>query len=346
MNAFQNYVGLDAHSKNCFFVVMNKFGKVTGRIKVATTESAILGFVGSLKGSVALTCEEGALSQWLYVLLVDKVDCLVVCHPADNVKRPGPKTDFRDAAELADLLRVNRLTPVFHSTDKKIELRTLISGYDDLIAEIVRAKNRYKALFRLCGTVASGPAIYNDKEAIKGLSTRCQRMVGKSLFEQIEMLENQKELFKKEFERNRRKFKAISLLCSIPGFGVVRANQVVAIVVTPCRFPTKYDYFSYAMLIKHNQMSDGTLYGCRKIHARSSLRAVYRSAALSAVRSDNALSRKYTRMQLVGCTEKAARRAIARALAAISLGVWKTGKEYNDELLEERIRKGERQKRG
>ncbi|RLE44790.1 hypothetical protein DRJ25_06370, partial [Candidatus Woesearchaeota archaeon] len=87
------------------------------------------------------------VSQWLYMLLKDEVDHLVVCDAKFN-KRSGPKNDKIDATELADLLRVNRLKPVFHTDDAMAELRTLMSGYYDLMQEIVRTKNRYSALYR------------------------------------------------------------------------------------------------------------------------------------------------------------------------------------------------------
>ena len=91
-------IGMDAHSKTCFFVVMNKNGRIIQTKRVKTSEAEILGFVRSIRGKKKLAFEEGVLSQWLYVLLKDEVDELVVCQPAD---RKGPKNDEIDAGEVA-----------------------------------------------------------------------------------------------------------------------------------------------------------------------------------------------------------------------------------------------------
>ena len=119
------FIGLDAHSKTCFFVVMNKRGKVVKKRRVDTNESNILDFVYSVKGKRKLVFEEGVLSQWLFILLKDKVDELVVCQPSEH---SGAKNDEIDAGEIADLLRVGRLKTVFHADNELMNLRTLVSG--------------------------------------------------------------------------------------------------------------------------------------------------------------------------------------------------------------------------
>jgi len=113
---YRYYIGLDAHSNSCTFVVMNSRGKILKRAQVKTNEKDVLEFVREVRGSKALVLEETTVSQWLFVLLKDEVDKLIVCNPVMNKKRNHAKTDFLDAVELADLLRVNRLKPVFMPT--------------------------------------------------------------------------------------------------------------------------------------------------------------------------------------------------------------------------------------
>ena len=228
------YIGLDAHSKECFFVVLGKRGKVLRRARVRTNETDILDIIQSVRGKKALAFEEGVLSQWLYVLLKDKVDDLVVCQPEE---RRGPKTDKIDAGEIADLLRVGRLKSVFHADNDLMHLRTLVSGYTDVIQELVRSKNRYKALYRQIAIPTSGAAFYSSTDMLSLLDTDIKRYVACTLFEQIDLLENQRQGYVERFESNVRKYKPIKLLTSIPGFGPVRANQAVAVMVTPYRFP-------------------------------------------------------------------------------------------------------------
>jgi transposase len=323
------HIGLDAHSKNSTFAVMDRRGRLVQRATVVTNETELLGFVRSVMGTKALTFEETMLSQWLYVLLKEEVDKLVVCDPKPN-KRIGAKTDKIDALELADLLRVGRLKPVFHTCDERAELRTLVSGYYDLVQEIVRAKNRYSALYRQSAIRIGGPKVYADPGMVKALPTRTQRFVAKPLLEQIELLERHKTVYKERFEQNLTRFREMRLIKGIPGFGPIFANQVVGIVVSPWRFATKYKFFSYAMLVKHRQLSDGVAYGNRRAFGNIQLKSIFKMAAKSVFNSDNAFGRKYKRMLSEGYTEKAARNAVARALAATVLGVWKSGKKYND----------------
>ncbi|HUU01398.1 MAG TPA: transposase, partial [Myxococcota bacterium] len=84
-------IGLDAHSQTCSFVVMDPKGRILLRKRVETTEAEILEVIRSLKGTKALTFEESTLSQWLYILLKDEVDELVVANPVAIAKSSAAK---------------------------------------------------------------------------------------------------------------------------------------------------------------------------------------------------------------------------------------------------------------
>ncbi len=330
---YRYHIGMDAHSRNSTFAVMDNRGRVVQRAVVTTCETELLGFIRSLRGSKALAFEETMVSQWLYMLLKDEVDHLVVCDAKFN-KRSGPKNDKIDATELADLLRVNRLKPVFHTDDAMAELRTLMSGYYDLMQEIVRTKNRYSALYRQSAIRIGGAKVYKQVELVEALPTYTQRFVAKPLLEQIEVLEGHKAIYHEQFDRNLKRFKAMRLIKGIPGFGPILSNQVVGIVVSPWRFASKYKFFSYAMLVKHQQMSDKVVYGSRRALGNKQLRSIFKMATNSVMHSENAFGRKYRQMLTEGCPEKAARNAVSRALAATVLAVWKSGKKYDDHYRE------------
>lgn len=325
------YIGMDAHSRTSTFVVIGKSGRVLRQARIASTEKELLGFVRSVKGEKKLAFEEGVMSQWLYLLLKDEVDELVVCQPREKA---GAKTDTIDAGEIADLLRVGRLKSVFHADSALMELRTLVSGYDDVIEELVRAKNRYKALYRQVAVPVDEAGFYRSVEMVSRLDTDERRYVAYTVFEQLGLLEEQRRGYQERFEANERTHKSIRLLTSIPGIGPVRANQIVAVMVTPHRFPDKYHLYSYAGLTKHKLVSDGKLYGRKRSHGPTALKRVFKSAALSAMGSDTAFRRKYDAMRDVGRDDRAARGAVARKLAATVLGVWKSGKRYNDKHTE------------
>ncbi len=326
-----NYIGMDAHSRTCTFVVLGKSGRVLKRMTVKTQEDELLGFVRSVKGHKALVFEEGVMSQWLYLLLKDEVNELVVCQPRE---KKGPKTDEIDAGELADLLRVGRLKSVFHADSVLMTLRVLTSGYDDVIQELGRAKNRYKALYRQVAIPTKVTGFYESPEMLSLLDTAERHYVACTLFEQVSLFEDQRRGYVERFESNVRKYKPVKLLTSIPGIGPVRANQIVAVLVTPYRFPKKGNLFSYAMLTKHNQISDGKLYGKQRALGPTVLKKVFKSATLSAIKSNTSFRRKYDEMRAAGKDDRAARNAVAKMIAATVLGIWKSGKKYNDKHME------------
>lgn len=147
-------------------------------------------------------------------------------------------------------------------------------------------------------------------------------------------MEKQKASYLKLFKRNLREYKEMRLISSIPGFAEVFSNQLVAYIVTPKRFPSKYHFFSYAMLVKHSQISDGKLYGKKRVMAHRKLKGIFKTATNVALLGDNAFRRKYDELILRGVEEKRARNSINKSLAATVLGVWKRGKKYQDKYWE------------
>ena len=80
------------------------------------------------------------------------MDRLLICDPVRNhLLSEGAKTDKIDASKLVQLLKANLLKEVFHSSDKFLNLRRVMSGYEDVIRAGVRLKNQRYALLRACG---------------------------------------------------------------------------------------------------------------------------------------------------------------------------------------------------
>ena len=61
-------------------------------------------------------------------------DCeLLVCNPVENRSYKRAKTDKLDARQLADLLRGNFLTPVYHDGSDREKFRDLKSSGDTIL---------------------------------------------------------------------------------------------------------------------------------------------------------------------------------------------------------------------
>jgi transposase len=328
------YIGLDAHSGSSFYVIKNRHGRIESQGTVATTEKHLLDLVRSIRRPRKIIFEEGVVSQWLYLLLKNEVDELVVCKPPE---RRGAKTDRVDANQLADDLRQERYVQVFHSDHSFMELRDLVSAHVDVTQQLTRTKNRYRALYRQSAIATPDTqSFYQDESFLEQLTQGQKRIVAQSLLRQMSVLLEEKKSFEKQFAENVRKDAVMKRLTTIPGIGDTRANQIVATVVTPARFEDKYHFFAYAMLVKHPQTSNGRSYGLKRAIGQSFLKGIFFNAAISALRSKNAFRRKHDEMIQMGSHQRAARQAVARAIAATVLGVWKKDRPYNDKLWEEK----------
>jgi transposase len=339
-----SYIGLDAHSATCTAVVVNEKGEILCRKTFPTTESQLITFLENIPGVKHLTFEECHLAQWLYVTLVEYVDQLLVCNPVYVAKKQGAKTDFRDALHLAQELRTGHLKAVHHEESRWIELRVLTNNYLALVEEIVRTKNRLKAVFRSEAIDTNTRGFYSDKDRTKLLSHESARFVADTLFAQIVDLEKTKSEYREFFQKNVKKYKPIKNLTSVPGIDLVRANIITAVVCTPHRFKNKHLFWGYCMLVRHIQMSGGRIYGNRRIHGRAELRDVFLGAAESALRTETSLRKYYEELRAKGIDHKDAKIALARKIAALCLCLLKNNDVYQDDFDVQQTRRTEARK--
>ena len=340
------YIGLDAHSATSTAVVVDGRGEIKLRETFPTSESNLVGFIRRLPQSATLhlTFEECHLAQWLYLTLLEHVDDLIVCNPAYLAKKPGAKTDFRDALHLAQELRTGHLKPVHHESSRWIELRTLVSGYLALVEEIVRAKNRLKAVFRANGLATNTEKFYTTPDRAKELPHESARFVAESLFEQIERLEEVKLGYRGFFERNLKRYRPVKNLDSVPGIDAVRANVIVAAVCQPNRFRNKHQFWGYCMLVRHIQESGGRIYGNKRVHGRVELRDAFVGAAESVLRTDTSLRAYYDGLRAKGVSDRDAKIALARKIAALCLCLLKNNDTFNNNYDEQQQRRTEARK--
>jgi transposase len=324
------YIGLDAHSTTSTFAVVDEQGQCVLRETVKTSEQSLGRVISQIHGERHMTFEESSISQWLFLQLKDKVDKLLICNPTFVAKKQGAKTDFRDALHLAQELRTNHLQPVFHDTSHWMEIRTTVSGYLDIVEEIVRFKNRLKAIFRAEAIQTDENSFYKNKAKVSKLTSTSAKFVAEKLFDQIEYLESEKAKYKEVFESNRKKYRPIRNLMTIPGISIVRANIIAAIVCQPARFENKHRFWGYCMLVRHIQVSAGKIYGNKRFFGRRELRNVFVGAAENAIRIDGELRDRYDILRAKGVQHKEAKLNLARQIASISLCLLKNNDSYNE----------------
>ncbi len=107
----EKYIGMDVHQAT----ILDSRGKLIMESVLETKAATILEFLQGLHGSLSVTFEEATSAAWLHDLLKPHVTRLVVCDPRKNaLVKDGSKSDRIDARKLAELLRGNQLTSVYH----------------------------------------------------------------------------------------------------------------------------------------------------------------------------------------------------------------------------------------
>ncbi len=155
MKKYDHYIGLDWAQENMAIARMTKKSDELSVIDVPSDMSELKEYLKKLKGAKILTFEETSTAQWLYTELNEFVDEIIVCDPYRNrLLLEGPKNDRIDAKKLVQLLRSNLLKPVFHTANHFVDLRKIVSGYEDCVKAYVRAANQRSSLFRAVGKIA------------------------------------------------------------------------------------------------------------------------------------------------------------------------------------------------
>jgi len=320
---YDHYIAIDWAATNMAIARMTKKSNQITVIDVPSDIKELQLYLKNLKGSIILAIEETSTSQWLYTELIKHVDEIFICDPHRNrLLSEGPKTDKIDASKLVQLLKADLLKEVFHSTDKFIYLRRLVSGYEDLIKAGVRLKTQRYSLLRVCGKNGY------EKGNVK-LHSRNEQFVLDALERQIAAYEEEKKGYEKEFKKLSRKYPEIRQQKSLPGIGDIHAVKIVARVVTPWRFASKGHYLSYAGLVKLVKVSGGRIYGKKNPRYSRQLKNVYKMGVMSAIGGNNPLNDYYDYLiREKGYLPHIARHKACRRLAVLSFGVLKSRKKY------------------
>lgn len=333
----KNYIGLDLHSKSCTYVVMTEDGELTHEGKFSTSEKTLRIFLDEIKGSKYLMFEETGMAQWAWDVTREKVDKVVVCNPTYLPKKSGPKNDYKDAHHLCMQLRAGNYTEVYHEKSNIMDLRIAVKYYENLVSRLVGLKNNYKALLRNENIeVPSKWIISRNKEHCSRISNPIKRKIAESLFDELNKLEILKTEYEKEFKKNAFSIPIVDKLKSVPGIGPVRSHVIAAYICSAHRFENKHKLWAYAKLVLHTDESDGKFIAKRSPHGRSELKNAFMGAAVCVITNPKQSSVKKYYDYLVEekkIDKRKARKALARKIAAICLGIMKTGENYNDSLI-------------
>jgi hypothetical protein len=318
---FNHYVAVDWAMSNMAIARMTLKSNKINVIDVPTDIKELQFYLKNLKGTICLTFEETTSSHWLYTELKESVDKLIVCDPYRNkLLSEGPKTDKIDASKLVQLLKADLLKEVFHTNDKFIELRKLVSGYDDVIKSGVRFKNQRSALFR---------ANSKNHKKESDLKSNTENFVLKGLNDQISKYEEERKRYQQEFKKLEKKHAEIKRVSGIPGIGTINAVKIVSRVVDAHRFKTRNNFLSYCGLIKLEKISGGKSYGKKNPRYCRMLKSVFKMGTLASIDGTNQFADYYKHLlKDKNYSERMARNAVSRKIATVAYGVMKNDKKY------------------
>jgi len=349
----EKYIGLDVHDASISAAVRKAQGKLLMECVLETKAATILEFIQGVRGTLALTFEEGTWATWLHDLLKPHVSRLVVCDPRKNaLLKEGNKNDRIDARKLAELLRTNQVHAVYHQKHGTRALKELGRSYLTLTKDMTRVMNRIKSVYRSWGIPRAGTSVYARRHHTEWLAKLVEpgvRMRAEHLYQQVDSLQPVRQEARRQLLLESRKHAAVKLLCQIPSIGPIRAALLVALLQTPHRFRTKRQLWAYSgfALEVHDSGEYRWVRGKRqrnreRITVRGlngnhnqDVKSLFKGAAISASTRPGPLHDFYVARLGSRMRPTMARLTLARKIAAITLTMWKKGVRFDPKELQQ-----------
>lgn len=342
----KRFIGLDVHAASTTFAVINESGKRLGAYVVETNGQALVERLKTIPGDTYVCLEEGTQSAWVYEILSPHAKAVTVAVVSES---RGQKDDERDAFALAERLRTGAIErKVFKDTGEFKMLRELARTHGMLVQDSVRVQNRIKAILRSRGVATSGQSVYSEtdrEEYLKKLPD-ASRGAAKTLYAQYDAIEKIRRQAEKDLVHEAHRHPISRVLETCPGLGPIRVAQMMSIVVSPGRFRTKRQFWSYCglgIVMRSSsdwvQKKDGggwvraTVEQTRGLNRNHNhvLKYVFKGAAMTVITqlASDPLHQDYQRLIAAGTKPNLAKLTIARKLAAIALSVWKSKEKYD-----------------
>lgn len=345
------YLGMDVHRDTVSVAVLDENGRLMMQSVLATRAAAILDFIAGIRGTLHVTLEEGTHSAWLYDLLARRVAKLVVCNPRKNaLLKSGSKSDAIDARKLAELLRADLLSPVYHGESSGLELQQVTRSYTLLTEDTTRVMGRLKAVFRGQAVSCAGKKLYGKlhrQEYLTQLGTGGLRKRAEYLYQELDALQALRREVRRELLVECRQHAAAQWLQSVPFLGPIRAALLLGRVQTPHRFRTKRQFWSYCGLAIETRDSGeyrvvqgqverkpkgARIRGLNWNHNHE-MKNLFKAAATTASVREGVFREFYQGLLAKGIRPEMARLTLARKIAAIALHLWKKGERFDAQHL-------------
>jgi transposase len=343
----ERYLGLDVHAASSTLVVLSQAGKRLQHGVIETNGQALVEAIRTIPGRKHLCFEEGTQSAWLYEILSPHVEETVVTM---SQRSRGQKNDALDAYGLAEKLRTGQIDRrIFKAPGEFSQLRELARTHSMLARDLARVQTRLKSLYRSRGIQVSGARVYGlrDREAWLAKLPKTARLSAERLYQQIDFLVRLKKEAEQDLGREARRHPMTGILETIPGLGPIRVARLVPIVVTPYRFRTRQQFWSYCGLGIVTRTSSDWVHtaagqwiraevqrtrGLTRQHNHV-LKEIFKGAARTVIDMypNDPLHGDYQRMLKGGTKPNLATVTLARKIASTVLALWRKGEPYREQ---------------
>lgn len=254
------YVGLDAHSKSCVYVIQDEQGAIVGEGSVPTSTEGLhlLRARYDLAAGTGVALESGTMAFFVARRLA-RLELAPVVIDAREVRmkasRPNQKSDRRDALELCEGLRRGIYRSIVHVPPEPIELlRETLGRRRHFVRLKTMQVNAAKRVLRAAGLRSLARSLGTERAwdkllAAVGCDPALQaflsqhRAVWHCAQEQIAALEVSLQAQQGPLQRD------VERLQTVPGVGPIVALTVLAVFSDVRRFPTAKHAASYAGLV-------------------------------------------------------------------------------------------------
>lgn len=327
-------IGLDAHAKECQYVVKDESGIVRETRRIRTTRDELGDLAKRFQG-VQVVIEASSVHEWIHDLLVDAGMPVFVCHPRHIKKETGKKNDVHDAAFLVDAYRIGALRPAFVPSKAIRELRALCRRRAYLGQKRTAYKNRAHGLLKKRGIKIhdeNAPDVAVDIFAKKNRTALLKSAEPEidDLVDLIDTLTTKINKLEREIKQHADSYEETRLLQTIPGFGPFVSLAIFSEMGDITRFPTSDHLAAYFGLVPDSWQSGETLVK-GPITKRGSTLARWLVGQASWVHVTNAkqstITKKYVKLSKTK-GKKTAIMMVARRLVKTSYAMIKNHEEF------------------
>ena len=294
--------------------------------------------------------EEGTQAAWLYEILSPHVYEMVVMGVP---KSKGQKSDKLDAFGLAEKLRIGSIERrVYKGMGEFSTLGSMSKAYRVVMVDTVRVMNRLKGVFRSRGISTAGRQVFGQrtKEQWVGKLPSKMHPLARTYYAELEALLPVRKQALKDMLGEAKAHSVFHTLKTIPGLGGIRVAEMLPIVITPYRFASKGDFWTYCgsppparSTSDWVRAADGRWLrantektrGLNRNHNHV-LKKIFKGAATTVVgqkRPAEPIFQHYLSLLDNGTKPNLAKLTIARQIASVTLALWRSGEDYDGKKL-------------